>query len=135
MRVRTVIFGVVIAAALSACSDGSEPDPSAPISEITISCEKFDDTAQKITDAQTSLYSGTGSTEAIDTLETELAALKEGAPADVQDALTDMTAAFRDAEALLTEPTPESSAKLADLAQELSDDGQKITAYITSECE
>lgn len=105
------------------------------MTEITISCEEFEDTARKITDAQAALYSGPGGTEAIDTLETELSALEEGAPADVRTALRGMTAAFRDAQEILAEPTPENTAKLAELSEELSADSEKITAYITSKCD
>lgn len=135
MRVREAIFAFVLVAALSACGGDPESSPSAELTEITLSCAKFDDTAKKITDAQAALYSGTGSTEAIDTLEAELSALKDGAPADVRTALTDLGAAFRDAEEILDKPTPKNTAKLAELAQKLSDDGQKITAYITAECQ
>lgn len=134
MRVREAIFAAVLVASLSACGGDPESSPSDELTEITLACEKFDDTAKKITDAQASLYSGTGSTEAIDTLEAELSALKDGAPADVRTALTDLSAAFRDAEQILEKPTPENTAKLAAVAQKLSDDGQKITAYIASEC-
>ncbi len=135
MRVREAIFAAVLVAALSACGGDPESSPSDELTEITLACEKFEDTAKKITDAQASLYSGTGDTEAIDTLEAELSALKDGAPADVRTALTDLSTAFRDAEQILEKPTPENTSKLADVAQKLSDDGQKITAYIASECE
>lgn len=135
MRVREAFFAAVLVVALSACGGDPDSSPSGEITEMTLACDKFADTAKKITDAQTELYSGTGSTEAIDTLEAELSALKDGAPTDVQTALTDLTAAFRDAEALLAEPTPENTTKLADLAQKLSEDGQKVAGYITSECE
>ena len=135
MRVREAIFAAVLIVSLSACGGDPESNPSDELTEITLSCEKFDDTAKKITDAQAALYSGTGSSEAIDILEAELAALEDGAPADVRTALADLSAAFRDAEEILEKPTPENTAKLADVAKKLSDDGQKVTAYITAECE
>lgn len=135
MRVREAIFAVVLVAALSACGGDPESSPSDELTEITISCARFDDTARKITDAQAALYSGTGSAEALDTLEAELSALEEGAPSEIRTALRDMSSAFRDAQEVLERPSPANTAKLADLAKKLSDDGQKITAYITSECE
>jgi hypothetical protein len=139
VRTREAILAVVLGVALSACSgddDGADPDPnpSAPVTEMTVDCDRFSDTSTRITDAQTALYSGTGGTAAIDSLTAELTALKADAPADVQTALTDMLAAFRDAEEILDNPTPENKAKLAELSPKLSADGQRITAYITSQC-
>jgi hypothetical protein len=139
VRTREAILAVALALALSACTgddDSADPEPnrSDPVTEITVDCDRFSDTTTKITDAQTALYSGSGGTAAIDTLTAELTALKADAPADIQTALTDMLAAFRDAEKLLDKPTPENKAKLADLSPKLSADGQKITAYITSQC-
>jgi hypothetical protein len=138
VRTREAILALVLAATLSACTDDSGdslPTPTGgPLSEITVDCEKYADTAEKITEAQAALYSDTGSSGAIDTLNTELTALKDGAPPDIQAALTDMLAAFRDAEEILENPTPENKARLADLSPKLSADGQKITAYITSRC-
>jgi ABC-type Fe3+-hydroxamate transport system substrate-binding protein len=137
VRTRLLVLTAVLVAALSACSDdekSSEPEPTASMTEVTVQCDRYADTAKKITDAQTALYSGTGGDEAIDTLVTELDGLKEGAPADVKAALTELTSAFEDAKVVLENPTPENKAKLADLAPKLSADGQKITAYITSKC-
>lgn len=141
MRVRMGALAVVLALGLSACSDdgddpesGPAPTSDAPLTEITISCPEFEDVAKRITDAQATLYSGTGGTAAIDDLVAELEALEDGAPEDVQTALEDMGAAFRDAAALLEKPTRESKAKLAALAPELAQAGQTITAYITAEC-
>jgi hypothetical protein len=140
VRTREAILAVTLAIALSACSGGDDesgdakPNPSAPVTEITIDCDKYADTAKVITDAEAELYAGTGGTAAIDTLVTELTALKAGAPAGIQTALTDMEAAFRDAEEILENPTPENKARLADLSPKLSTDGQEITAYIRSEC-
>jgi hypothetical protein len=139
VRIREGILAVLLAAALAACTDdsgSSRPTPTGgPLTEVTVDCAKYADTAKRITDAQTALYADTGSTEAIDNLVAELTALKDEAPADIQTALTDMEAAFRDAQEILKHPTPENKARLADLSPKLSDDGQKITAYITSECD
>lgn len=151
MGARMGIVVVVLAAALSACTDdpessprsGPEPSPEptsqstapeAPLTEVTVPCPEFADTAQRIADAQAALYSGAGDNTAIDDLEAELDALKEGAPPDVQAALTDIGAGFRDAAELLEDPTPKNKARLADLASTLAAAGQKITGYITSKC-
>jgi len=130
-----VVLATVAVAALAGCSgDKPKAHPSAPLTEVTISCPEFADTAKKITDAQAALYSGSDGAAAIDTLDAELAALKKGAPADVQAALTDLSDAFRAAQQVMAHPTAEGSAKLADLSKKLSADGQKVTAYITAKC-
>jgi hypothetical protein len=135
------VLAVVLAVTLSACSDdGDEPSgsgsktPDATLTEVTVDCPEFADTAQKITDAQTELYSGTADDATIDELVGELDGLKEGAPDDVQTALDDMGAAFRDASELLDDPTPANRAQLLDLGPKLAEDGQTITAYITAQC-
>jgi hypothetical protein len=145
------ILAVVLAAALGGCSDdpessdepsSSEPssstslstEQSVPLTETPVDCPEFAEVATKITDAQTALYSGTGDTAVIDDLVAELDGLKEGAPADVQDALDDMASAFQDAAEILADPTAENQAKLAELGPQLADAGQKITAYFTSQC-
>jgi thymidine phosphorylase len=139
VRYRVGILVLALAAALSACSDDSDDSDGSPSdqpSEITIECDEFEDTAAAIAQAQSDLYAGTGGTaEAIDTLVVELEALKEGAPADVQTALTDMIAGFRDAEELLEDPSPKNQSKLAELAPKLAEDSQTITEYVTSECD
>lgn len=142
MRTRVAFFAVVLAAALTGCSSDDDPEsgksPSAPVSEITVDCAEFADTAAKITDAQTALYSSAGGAEAtaaIETLETELDALKDGAPTKVDQALTAMIAAFRSAQEILEDPTPEAQAELAELTPELSEAGQTITAYIVEKCD
>lgn len=140
MRTRVLILAVVLAAGLAACSDdsdkgsGATESPSAPLTELTVECAKFADTAKKITDAQTALYSGKGASEAIDTLVAELDALKEDAPEKVKTALSDMSDAFRSAEEILAKPTQENQAALAELAPKLAADGQTISAYILDEC-
>jgi hypothetical protein len=145
------ILAVVLVAALGGCSDDPEssdsPSPSdspsspslsteqsVPLTEIAVDCPEFADVAQKITDAQTALYDGSGDTAVIDDLVTELDGLKEGAPADIQAALDDMASAFRDAAEILADPTPEHQAQLAELGPQLAEAGQKITAYFTAKC-
>jgi len=147
------IFAVALVASLAACSDDPDSDspssgvsksPSSsasgpsddPATEVTVDCPEFADTAGKIIEAQAELYSAGGgdASQAIDDLLVELEALKEGAPDDVQGALTNLGSGFQDAAALLESPTKQNQAKLVELAPQLSEDGQKITAYITSEC-
>ncbi len=138
MRTLEGFLALALVAALSGCSDdpaAKKPaEPSAPMSEITVDCDKFADTAKKINDAQTALYGGTGGQEAIDSLVTELDALKDGAPADVQEALTDMGNGFRSAAEIMENPTAENQAALAALTPKLADDGKKISDYIVDEC-
>jgi len=147
VRVRMGVLAVALAVALSACSDDpeSEPEskpqssgqsgsPDAPFTEVTVDCPEFEDVAQRILDAQAAIYTGAGGPEEIDDLVAELDALKEGAPEDVQTALTDMGEGFRDAAELLERPTRKNRIKLVELAPKLSENGQAITTYITAEC-
>jgi hypothetical protein len=144
VRVRMGIFVVALALStagvLAGCSDDDpKPDPTSrpsdpPMTEVTVDCPQFEEAAQRITVAQTALYDGSGGAEAIDDLVAELEALKEGAPKEIKTALDDLAAAFRDAAAILSNPTPKSQAELAEVSEKLSADSQKITAYFTSEC-
>jgi anion-transporting ArsA/GET3 family ATPase len=137
MRTRprsTLAIAAVLLASLTGCGGGSSDKPSAPMTEVAIACDQFSDTAKKIADAQAELYGGTGSTEAIDTLVGELDALKDGAPKDVKAALDEMGDAFRKAQEVMKDPTQASTAELADLGPKLSEDSQKITAYIVAKC-
>lgn len=129
-----------LALACSGCNDTPEqagPDPSAPVTDITVECDRFAATAQRITDAQTALYDGKDSPQdatAVADLVTELDALKEDAPDDVDEALTALGAGFRAAQELLADPTPANTAELAALSSGLSEDSQAVTAWILSEC-
>jgi hypothetical protein len=138
MRTRprnAVVLAAVLLTSLTGCGGGSKDKPSAPMTEVTIACDQFSDTAKKITDAQAELYGGSGGTKAVDTLLGELDALKDGAPADVKAALTEMHDAFRKAQDVMDDPTQANTAELADLGPKLSEDSQKITAYIVAKCQ
>jgi anion-transporting ArsA/GET3 family ATPase len=135
MRTRPYAAAAAVAAVLSlAGCGGSEDKPSSAMTEFTVPCARFSDTAKKITDAQAELYSGTGGTKAVDALVKELDALKDGAPADVKDALAEMSDAFAKAQRIMADPTQASAAELAKLGPKLSADSQKITAYIVQKC-
>lgn len=149
MRTRVAILLLVPAVALlslAGCSSDEEPGaspsngstrlgtPSSELTEVTVPCAEFEGTAEKIIKAQTDLYAGTGDTAAIDTLVGELEGLKDGAPDDVQDALDALADGFRDAQALLEDPTPENKKALTDVGVELSAAGQQVTAYVVAQC-
>lgn len=138
------LLGLLVAlAALTGCSgdpgDPREPeaDPSAPLTDVTVDCERYADTAQRITDAQTALYDGKDSpddTEAVNELVAELDALKDEAPDDVDTALTDLGAGFRSAKELLEEPDGTDGAELTEVASSLAEDSQTVTAWILDQC-
>lgn len=149
MRIRVAILmlaPVVALFSLTACSSDDEPNsspsagssrlgtPSATLTEIAVPCAEFEDTAQKIVQAQSDLYAGTGSSTTVDDLVAELDALAEGAPDDVRAALAALGQGFRDAEKLLDEPTAANQKALADVAADLSAAGQKVTEYIVDQC-
>jgi hypothetical protein len=148
------ILAVALAVMLVGCSDDPESEPeSEPGSSAqtdlvdptdtskdketgTLDCPAFEETAQKIVDAQAQLYgqgAGSDPDAAIDDLLTELEGLKEGAPADIQDALTGLGDGFRRAADLLDDPSQDQTA-LLELATELSEDGQAVTTYIAKQC-
>lgn len=147
------ILAVALVTSLAACSDddpdsdpSSNDDPTAAVgtpsgtaepsvTEVTVDCPEFADTAKKIVEAQTELYTpGGDAAQAIDDLLVELEALKEGAPEDVQQALTDLGSGFQDAAGLLEDPTSENQAALVELAPQLAEDGATVTGYITEQC-
>ena len=134
VRARATILAVASVLMLPACSGDPEDTPSTSLTDTTtIDCDEYADTAKTITDAQTALYNG--DQEAIDTLVSELDELKQGAPSDVKAALTDIEGAFRDAQDLMQDWTPEKQVALAELGPKISEAGQKITAYIAEECQ
>lgn len=136
-----ILGGLVALVLVAGCSDDPDKptaDPSAPVTDITVECDRFADTAQRITDAQTALYDGKDSPDdatAVASLVSELDALKDDAPDDVDDALTSLGEGFRSAQELLADPTPENTAELAELAPGLSEDSQAVTAWILSQCD
>jgi hypothetical protein len=105
------------------------------MTEITVPCDTYADTAKKITDAQAEIYSGTGDgAEAIASLRSELDGLQDGAPADVKAALTELGDALEKAQQIMADPENADTSELADLGPKLSEDSQKVTAYIVSKC-
>jgi len=128
------VASAVLLVSLAGCGGSSDDKASAPMTEITVPCDKYEDTAKKITDAQAEIYSGTGGAEALASLRTELEGLKAGAPADVKTALTELVDAFEQAQQVMDDPANADASALADLGPKLSKDGQKVTAYIVSKC-
>lgn len=135
------LLGLLVALAVATgCSgDPDEPvaDPSAPLSDVTVDCDRFEDTAQRITDAQTVLYDGKDSPDdaaAVDDLVGELQALEEEAPDDVDAALRGLAEGFRSAQELLADPGTADSGELSTLSATLAEDGQAVTTWILSRC-
>jgi len=146
MRVRASILLVVLVAALTACGGGGDDDkpsaastrlgtPGAKPTQTVLDCQKYDDTAQKIVEAQQELYAGNGgSTDALDSLKSEMDALKDGAPGEVKDAIDELDDAFVKVQEIIANPTTEGQQELAAMGPKLSRDGQTITTYIVSQC-
>ena len=150
MRVRAGILVVVLAAALTACGGGGDKKdadktpggpstrlstPTAKVTEVTLDCEKYRDTAQKIAEAQQELYAGSGgSTEALDTLKSRMDALKDGAPDNVKAAIDELNQAFEKVQQIMANPTAEAQQELAQMGPKLATDGQTISTYIVSQC-
>jgi hypothetical protein len=147
VRVASLLVVPLALAALTAC-DGSNTKghpptrttaPTFPLSSAAnIDCPKFAQLSQRITAAQTKIYTPGGSQDdsALRALQADLTGLKDKAPSDVDAAIDDMISAFRTASALLASPTPSSAAgeQLSKLGPRLSADSQKITAYVAKAC-
>ena len=150
------ILAVTLAVTLAACSDDpdSKSDSDAPsngesessaVSEPpdndvtvgSIDCPEFADVAAKIVQAQTDLYAPSGAGDpgaAVDDLVAELDGLKEGAPEDVQEALSELGDGFERAAELLEDGTQQAQAELLTLAPQLAAAGQKINDYVAEQC-
>lgn len=153
MRLRFLILVPVLATALTACGGGSgahktgasapsDPQtrlttPSAPVTEVGIDCPKFAAAAQKIASAQGQIYTGAKAdvATALNALKAELAALKDGAPADVSAAIDELSSAYDQIVRIRGgDMTGAAATKLRELGTKLGEDGQKITTYIVSRC-
>src|SRR5689334_4556006 len=146
MRVGAGILVVVLAAASTGCGGGGwdkKPSaentrlgpPSSKVTQTVLGCDKYSDTAQKIVEAQQELYAGSGgSTDALDALKSEMDALKDGAPSNVQAAIDELDAAFAKVQEVMASPSSEGQQELAAMGPKLSQDGQTITTYIVSQC-
>ena len=143
MRTRAAVLIVLLLAALTACSDdGDKPDdaakePTAKTSDITnLDCTEFASTANKIAEAQQSLYGSDAAQRqaAVETLTSQLKALKSEAPADVDAALDELLEGFTEASSLMDDPAAADTSKIAEMAPALSDAGQRVTAWIASRC-
>lgn len=137
-----LITGALAVLVLAVGCDGGSGDeprtaPSTELTEITVECDRFAETARRITDAQTALYDGKDSPDdaaAVDALVEELDALRPEAPPDVRTALTDLGEGFRSAQQLLADPTEANRATLAELTPQLSEDGRTVTGWIIDQC-
>lgn len=139
-RLLVLLAALAVVTGCSSDPDEPEAEPGAPLTDITVDCDRYADTAQRITDAQTALYDGKDSPDdatAVDALVAELDALKEEAPDDVDTALTDLGAGFRSAQELLASPSATGGAdgaELTTLATALAEDSQTVTAWILEQC-
>lgn len=156
MRVRmgTIALGLALGLSLSACSDDDpEPtsdsgpgssespslaDPSAPETAVgSLDCPEYEEIATKIVETQSQLYAprpDVDPQESIDELVAELETLRQGAPADVQDAVTSLSAGFEQAAELLSSPEGQNQTELLTLATRLSEDSAAITGFIAEQC-
>jgi hypothetical protein len=103
---------------------------------VSAYCTKLRAAGARIQAAQVQMYTGAGSqaSSALTALESELGALKSGAPASIKAALTDLANAFRQAQSLLAHPSSSSGTALAQISSKLASDAQAITGYVASQC-
>lgn len=136
-RLLGLLAALAVASGCSGDPDEPDADPSAPLSEIAVDCDRYEDTAQRITDAQTALYDGKDSPDdatAVDDLVGELEALEEEAPDDVDAALRGLADGFRSAQQLLADPGTADPGELSTLSAALAEDGRAVTTWILSRC-
>ncbi len=140
LALRPVALLAALALACAACSgdkDASPPDPSASLTDIAVDCDRYEDTARRITEAQTALYDGKdspGDASAVDELVAELEALEDEAPDDVDTALAGLADGFRTAEQVLAAAPSADAAELPRLSTGLAEDSQVVTAWILEQC-
>ena len=151
MRTRFALVIVTLAAVVSACGSSSSPSatgtngtttPAVPTPSISIpagisfDCARYLNTAQHISQATSNMFTGSAAdfTAAMNALEAEFAALKNGAPSDVKSALDEMASAMTDIAKIRANPSAADQARLQSLATKLPVDGRKITAYIAGKC-
>lgn len=137
-RLLGLLVALAVASGCSSDPDEPEADPSAPLSDVAVDCDRYEDTAQRITDAQSTLYDGKDSPDdavALDELVGELEALQDEAPDDVDAALTGLADGFRSAQELLADPATADPSELSTLSAALAEDGQAVTTWILSRCD
>ena len=115
---------------------GSQPFPTGSTA-ANVDCPKFEDVSRAIADAQAKLFTpGPQAAAAANALAAQLATLKEDTPGDVDAAIDDLLAAYREVADVIADPSPsaDDTAKLRQLAPRASADVSKITGYIASKC-
>jgi hypothetical protein len=102
---------------------------------VSAQCATLRATGLKISQAEVQLYTASnGKSAAVDTLVTELNALKSGAPASIKSALADLASGFTQAQALLAHPSSANTSTLAQIGSKLAADSQKVSQYVASKC-
>jgi hypothetical protein len=145
MAMRTALVGLALLGVATAACSGDDGGGRAittttfeQLPPITVPCDRFAGTAQRIADAQQQLYAPdtdpAARRAALEALAAELTALRAGAPTDVAAAIGRVVDGFRRSESLVGDPTPEHAQQLATLGQQMSTDSQAISAYVVARC-
>jgi hypothetical protein len=95
-------------------------------------CQDVANVSVQIAQAEAGMY--TGAVDAMNTLASKLDGLKSDAPGNVKSAIDGLEAGFRQAAAVIANPTAANQAKLRELATQLKGDGQTVAAWVASEC-
>lgn len=135
MRARSLLLVAVLAVSVAGCGGGSNPDPTAGKTQSTIACDRFADINSRIVAAQSELYGGDGASATAQDLITELKALEDGAPAEVQKALDGLIAGFGQVQQYLADPQSVDAKTLSDLGPQMAADGKVVTEYVTAHCD
>jgi hypothetical protein len=119
---------VLVVISSTACSsDGSkQTDPY---------CTKLTAVSQRLISAEQDFFKGgAGGQGALSRVVGELQALQPSSPTGIRTALAELIIAFQDAEHALRHPSKEGQEQLAQAADVLSADGNKLSNYVTSKC-
>lgn len=154
MRLRFGIIALVLVASLSACGDDDKKDAasatsSAPSSAApsessldpsdvdTAKCAKFLEGQAKAEELTGKLTSGADISAAIEAANEQFDALKEGAPADIQEALDKVKAAYTALGNFYKDPsamTGAAAAEMAEATKDLQENALKLNNWIIENC-
>ncbi|MCX6397906.1 MAG: hypothetical protein NTV23_15570 [Propionibacteriales bacterium] len=152
MRLRLGVLALVLAAGLTGCGgddtkdasgDVSTPtspetsassEPSVDTGDLSAQCAKFLAGQQKAAELQQDLTSGADLSSAMAAAAAQFDGLKQGAPADIQKALDEVKAAFLALGEMYKNPTSLDAAKAQELTVRLTENAQKLNAYVVEKC-
>lgn len=154
MQLRLTVLALVLVAAVSGCggddkknasSDSPASTPAASESLATLDpskvdearCAKFLAGQSKAAELRSELTPGSDVSAAIEAANAQFDALKEGAPADIQEALDKLKAAYTALGKFYKDPTSMNASNAAELekaTKDLQENAVKLNNWIVANC-